>query len=251
MPARERKKGLLRLADAVGRNSEELALLQSLGTGKPAADALAADLPHAIETVRWHAEVIDKLYDSVSLSASEIVSMIVREPIGIVAAVIPWNFKPAEQTPLTAIRLAILAAEAGPPDGVLSVLPGYRETTGQALGLHPDVNCVSFTGSTELGRLFLSYAADSNLKRIVLELGGKSPVIVLDDVKDLTPVVEQIAMGILFSQGENCIAGARLLVHEKMEEQLLEQVIATFITWKVGDRLIRPRALVPSLKKNI
>jgi 4-(gamma-glutamylamino)butanal dehydrogenase len=258
MPPRERKKVLLRLADTVERHAEEFALLESLDTGKPVADSLAADLPDAIETLRWHAEAIDKLYDSVSPTASDIVSMIVREPIGVVGAVIPWNFpiaitamkvgpilaggnsiviKPAEQTPLTAIKLATLAAEVGLPDGVLNVLPGYGETAGRALGLHPDVNCVSFTGSTEVGRHFLRYAADSNLKRIVLELGGKSPVIVMDDVKDLTPVVEQIATGILFSQGENCSAGSRLLVHEKMKEQLLEQVVATFKTWKVGDPL--------------
>ncbi|MFT7755820.1 UNVERIFIED_CONTAM: aldehyde dehydrogenase family protein, partial [Salmonella enterica subsp. enterica serovar Enteritidis] len=151
-------------------------------------------------------------------------------PIGVVGAVIPWNFplaitavkigpvlaggnsiviKPAEQTPLTALRLAALAAEAGIPDGVINVLPGYGETSGQALGRHRDVDCLSFTGSTEVGGYFLKYAAESNLKRVLLELGGKSPVIVMDDIDDLGPVVEQIALGILFSQGENCSAGSR------------------------------------------
>ena len=176
MPPRERKKVLLRLADIVERHAEELALLESLDTGKPIADALTADLPDAIETLRWHAEAIDKLYDSLSPTATDIVSMIVREPIGVVAAVVPWNFplaitamkvgpvlaggnsiviKPAEQSPLTAIKLATLTAEAGLPPGVLNVLPGYGETAGKSLGLHPDVNCVSFTGSTEIGRYFL------------------------------------------------------------------------------------------------
>jgi gamma-glutamyl-gamma-aminobutyraldehyde dehydrogenase len=257
-PPRERKKALLRLADSVERHAEEFALLESLDTGKPVADALAADLPDAIETLRWHAEAIDKLYDGLSPTSLDIVSMVVREPIGVVGAVIPWNFplailamklgpvlaggnsivvKPAEQTPLTALKLAGLVAEAGIPDGVFNVVPGFGETAGRALGVHPGVDCISFTGSTEVGRHFLRYAADSNLKRIILELGGKSPVIVMDDVIDLAPVVDQIATGILFSQGENCSAGSRLLVHEKMKDRLLEEVAAVFKTWKVGDPL--------------
>jgi acyl-CoA reductase-like NAD-dependent aldehyde dehydrogenase len=258
MPPRERKKVLLRLADSVERHAEEFALLESLDTGKPVADALAADLPDAIETLRWHAEAIDKLYDGLSPTSLDVVSMVVREPIGVVGAVIPWNFplaitamklgpvlaggnsiviKPAEQTPLTALKLAGLAAEAGIPDGVINVVPGFGETAGRALGLHRDVDCISFTGSTEVGRHFLRYAADSNLKRIILELGGKSPVIVMDDVTDLAPVVDQIATGILFSQGENCSAGSRLLVQEKMKDRLLEELMTVFKTWKVGDPL--------------
>ena len=259
MAPRDRKKVLLRFADLLERDLQEFALIESLDTGKPVADAIAADLPDAIETLRWHAEAIDKVYDAVSPTAGNIVSMIVREPIGVVGAVIPWNFpiaitamkigpvlaggnsiviKPAEQTPLTALKLAGLAAEAGIPEGIFNVVPGYGETAGRALGLHPDVDCLSFTGSTEVGRLFLKYSAESNLKRVLLELGGKSPVIVMDDIKDLAPVVEQIAIGILFSQGENCSAGSRLLVQRDMKDRLLEEVIATFKTWKVGDPLL-------------
>ena len=259
MAPRDRKKVLLRFADLLERDLQDFALLESLDTGKPVADALAADLPDAIETLRWHAEAIDKMYDAVSPTPGDIVSMVVREPIGVVGAVIPWNFplaitamkiapvlaggnsiviKPAEQTPLTALKLAGLAAEAGLPEGVLNVVPGFGETAGRALGLHPDVDCLSFTGSTEVGRLFLKYAADSNIKRVLLELGGKSPVIVMDDVRDLRPVVEQIAVGILFSQGENCSAGSRLLVHRDMKDQLLQEVVALFKTWKVGDPLL-------------
>ena len=253
---RDRKIALLKLSDLVEKNQAELAVLEALDTGKPVLDAFNADLPDAIATLRWHAEAVDKIYDAVSPTASDIVSMVVREPIGVVGAVIPWNFplaitamkigpvlaggnsiviKPAEQTPLTALKLARLAAEAGIPDGVINVVPGYGETAGQAIGRHREVDCISFTGSTEVGAYFLKYAAETNLKRVILELGGKSPVIVMDDVDDLAPVVEQIAMGILFSQGENCSAGSRLLVHKAMKDRLLEAVVDHFKTWKVGD----------------
>lgn len=255
---RERKIALLKLADLMEVHRQDLAILESLDTGKPILDALNVDLPDAIATIRWHAEAIDKIYGSISPTSADTVSMIVREPIGVVGAVIPWNFpmvitamkigpvlaggnsiliKPAEQTPLTALKLARLSAEAGIPPGVLNVLPGFGETAGQAIGRHGDVDCVNFTGSNEVGRHFLKYAAESNLKRVLLELGGKSPVIVLDDVTDLAPIVEQIAMGILFSQGENCSAGSRLLVQEGIKDRLLDAVISHFKTWKVGDPL--------------
>jgi len=255
---KERKRALLRLAALVEANIEELALLESLDNGKPVDDALAADLPDCIETLRWHAEAIDKLYDQASPTPGDIVSLVVREPIGVVGAVIPWNFplaiiaqkvgpvlaggnsiviKPAEQTPLTALKFAQLVAEAGIPDGVFNVAPGYGETAGQALGRHMDVDCLTFTGSTEVGRYFLKYAADSNIKRVILELGGKSPAIVMDDVTDFEPVVQQLAFGILFSQGENCSAGSRLLVHEKAKDRLLNAVVEHFKTWRVGDPL--------------
>ena len=253
---RQRKVALLKLADLVEIHQQELAAMEALDTGKPVLDAFNADLPDAIATLRWHAEAIDKIYDAVSPTSSDIVSMVVRDPIGVVGTVIPWNFplaitamklgpilaggnsiviKPAEQTPLTALKLARLAAEAGIPDGVFNVLPGFGETAGQAFGRHMDVDCLSFTGSTEVGGYFLKYAAESNLKRVLLELGGKSPVIVMDDVDDLTPIVEQIAFGILFSQGENCSAGSRLLVQKNMKDRLLSAVVDHFRTWKVGD----------------
>jgi 4-(gamma-glutamylamino)butanal dehydrogenase len=255
---KERKKILLKLADLVEAHAEELALIESLDNGKPYTDALAADLPDAIESIRWHAETTDKIYGQVSPAPPGIVSMVVREPVGVVGAVIPWNFplaitamklapslaagnsliiKPAEQTSLSALRLAALAAEAGIPEGVLSVLPGFGQTVGQAIGRHHGVDCVSFTGSTEVGRYFLKYSAESNLKKITLELGGKSPVIVMDDVSDLQAAVDQIAIGILFSQGENCSAGSRLIVHERIKDRLMDAIIMTFQTWKVGDPL--------------
>jgi gamma-glutamyl-gamma-aminobutyraldehyde dehydrogenase len=145
--------------------------------------------------------------------------------------------KPAEQTPLTALRLGALAAEAGIPDGVINVVPGFGETAGQAIGRHMDVDCVSFTGSGEVGRHFLKYAAESNMKRIVLECGGKSPAIVMNDVADIQPIVDQVAAGILFCQGENCSAGSRLVVHNEVKDRLLEKLKPTFRAWTVGDPL--------------
>ncbi|RWN21708.1 MAG: aldehyde dehydrogenase family protein, partial [Mesorhizobium sp.] len=232
---RDRKKTLLRFADLIEKNFEELALIETLDCGKPLNDSRNVDLPDSIETLRWHAEATDKLYDQMSPAPVDVVSMIVREPVGVVGAVLPWNFplfvamwkiapalatgnsiviKPAELTSLSMLRLAAFAAEAGLPEGVLNVVPGMGPTAGRALGLHMDVDCISFTGSGEVGRYFLKYAAESNMKRIVLECGGKSPAIVLDDVNDFSPVVEQIAAGFLFCQGENCSAGTRLIVSE-------------------------------------
>ncbi|MGH6942521.1 aldehyde dehydrogenase [Hypericibacter sp.] len=255
---RERKKILLKFADLIERNLTELAITETLDCGKPVNDAMNVDLPDTVETLRWHAEAIDKIYDQVAPTASDVVSMIVREPVGVVGAVLPWNFpvftamwkiapalaggnsmviKPAEQTPLTALRLAALAAEAGIPDGVFNVVPGFGETAGQAIGRHRDVDCVSFTGSGEIGRYFLRYASESNMKRIVLECGGKSPAIVMGDVADLQPVVDQVAAGILFCQGENCSAGSRLVVHESIKDELLERLKPAFQSWTVGDPL--------------
>jgi 4-(gamma-glutamylamino)butanal dehydrogenase len=256
MPPKQRKKILLKFADLMEKHAQELALMEVLDSGKPLADARAVDLPDSIETLRWHAEAIDKIYGQVAPSATDVVALVVREPVGVVGAVLPWNFpifvamwkiapalaggnsmvvKPAEQTSLTCIRLAELAVEAGLPPGVLNVVPGYGETAGQALGRHPDVDCVSFTGSGEVGRYFLRYSAESNLKSVVLECGGKSPAIVLSDVKDLRFVAEQLAVGILFCQGENCSAGSRLIVERGIKEQLLAELSTVFDTWKVGD----------------
>ena len=260
MSPRERKKVLLRFADLIEQNIPELALIETLDCGKPINDSLNVDLPDSVETLRWHAEAIDKIYDQVSPAPKDVVSMIVREPIGVVGAVIPWNFplfvamwkiapalaggnslvlKPAEQTSLSLIRLAALAAEAGIPEGVFNVVPGMGPTAGRAVGLHMDIDCVSFTGSGEVGRLFLKYAADSNMKRIVLECGGKSPAIVMGDVQDFSPVLDQIAAGILFCQGENCSAGSRLVVQEAVKDRLLEQLVPVFKSWTVGDPLSR------------
>lgn len=259
MTPRERKKILLRFADIIEKNRDELALIETLDCGKPINDAMSVDLPDSIETLRWHAEATDKIYDQMSPAPRDVVSMIVREPIGVVGAVIPWNFplfvamwkmapalaggnsmviKPAEQTSLSLLRMAALASEAGIPDGVLNIVPGMGPTAGRAIGMHMDIDCVSFTGSGEVGRYFLKYSAESNMKRIVLECGGKSPAIVMGDVKNLDPILENIAAGILFCQGENCSAGSRLIVQEGVKDRLLDELKPVFKSWTVGDPLV-------------
>jgi gamma-glutamyl-gamma-aminobutyraldehyde dehydrogenase len=206
MAPADRKLLLLRFASLVEAHTDELAIIETLEAGKPISDCSGIDVPDLVMTLRWHAEACDKLYDQLSPSGPGKVGMVVREPIGVVGAVLPWNYplmmagwkigpilaagntcvlKPAEQTSMSTIRVAELAIEAGIPDGVLNVVPGFGETAGAAIGLHPDVDCVAFTGSTEVGRHFLRYSADSNLKEVLLECGGKSPVIVMADADDL------------------------------------------------------------------
>lgn len=255
---RERKETLLRLCELIARNRHELAVMESLDSGKPIRDCEIIDIPDTILTIQWHAELIDKLYDQVAPAGDKALGLVVREPIGVVGVVLPWNFpllmlawkigpalaagnsvivKPAEQTSLTALRLAELALEAGIPAGVLSVLPGFGPETGEPLGRHMDVDMVSFTGSTETGRRFLRYAADSNLKKISLECGGKNPLVVLDDAEDLDSIAEHVVNGAFWNMGENCSASSRLIVHESVREALLGRVIARAREWSTGDPL--------------
>jgi acyl-CoA reductase-like NAD-dependent aldehyde dehydrogenase len=243
---RVRKRVLLRLAESIRDHREELAMLETIDMGKPIHDATTSDVPGAAACIAYYGEAVDKVYDEVAPTDPDDVVMVVREPLGVVGAVVPWNFpllmaawklgpalatgnsvvlKPAEQSPLTALRLAELAAEAGLPDGVLQVLPGFGETAGQAIGRHMDVDMVAFTGSGEVGKLFMRYAGESNMKRIALECGGKSPHIVMPDCGDLDAAAEAIAWGIFYNQGEVCNAGSRLLVHEDVRERLLERVV--------------------------
>lgn len=258
MKPAERKTLLLRFAALVEEHSQELGRLEALEAGKPIADCYTIDLPETVNILRWHAEAADKIYDQLSPSGIGVVSMIVREPIGVVAAVLPWNFplmvaalklgpslasgntvilKPAEQTSLSTIRLCELAMEAGLPDGVVNVVTGFGETAGKAIGLHQEVDCVGFTGSTEVGRLFLKYSAMSNLKRILLECGGKSPMIVMDDAEDLDSVAGHAAFAAFWNMGENCTANARLLVHKNVKDLLLDRVVEKADEWVVGDPL--------------
>jgi gamma-glutamyl-gamma-aminobutyraldehyde dehydrogenase len=252
----DRKAVLLRLADLLEANAEELAMLDSLEGGKPITDCREVDIPETIKTFRWYAEAADKLYDSIAPTGPEALGMIIREPIGVVAAVLPWNFpimiaawkaapaltagnsvvlKPAELTSLSTLRLAELAAEAGLPDGVLNVVPGLGETAGQALGRHMSVDVVSFTGSTEVGRLFLRYSSESNLKEVVLECGGKSPQVVMADARDLDSVADNVVMAGFTNMGENCTCGSRLIVHRSVRDELLERIVARTAVWTVGD----------------
>ena len=255
---RQRKRVLRRLADLLRANLEEMALLETLDVGKPIRESMRTDIPSAAFTYEWYGEAVDKLYDEVAPTAPPSLAMITREPMGVVGAVVPWNYpmiitawklapalaagnsvvlKPAEQSPLGALRLAELALEAGLPEGVLNVVPGFGPTAGAALGRHPDVDKVAFTGSTEVGRFFLRYAAESNLKSVSLELGGKSPQLVLADAADLQRAASAIAEGIFYNQGETCNAGSRLLVQRTIRDEFLDAVVQASARMQPGDPL--------------
>jgi gamma-glutamyl-gamma-aminobutyraldehyde dehydrogenase len=255
---RERQQKLLRLAELLLEHREELALLESLNMGKPVMDAYNIDVPGAAGVLRWYAESIDKIYDQVAPTAPDALATISREPLGVIAAVVPWNFpldmaiwklapalaagnsvvlKPAEQSPFSALRLAELALEAGLPAGVLNVVPGLGEEAGKALGLHADVDCLAFTGSTEVGKYFMAYAAQSNLKQVWLECGGKSANLVFADCQDLDLAATKAAFGIFFNQGEVCSANSRLLVERSIHDEFVKRVIAKAQDWLPGDPL--------------
>ena len=255
---RERKRLMLALAEVMRQHAEELALLETLDVGKPIRDAHLIDIPMAIEAIAWYAEAADKLYDQVAPTAHDVVAMVTREPMGVVGVVLPWNFplmlacwkigpalvagntvviKPAEQSPLTAIRLAELALEAGIPPGVINVVPGFGPTAGKALGLHPDVDALTFTGSGEIGKMFMAYAAQSNMKRVSLECGGKSPNIIFADAPDIDTAARNAAFGIFYNQGEVCAAGSRLVVQESIKDEVLEKVIGWARKMQPGDPL--------------
>ncbi|MFZ2868969.1 aldehyde dehydrogenase family protein [Zavarzinia sp.] len=258
MAPKLRKKVLLKLAELMRKHADELALLETLDMGKPIGDSLAVDVPASANTIQWYAEAIDKVYDEIAPTAHNAFGLVTREPIGVVAAVVPWNFpllmtcwklgpalatgnsvvlKPAEQSPLTALRLAELAAEAGLPAGVLNVLPGFGETAGAALGLHMDVDAVTFTGSTQVGKYFLEYSGRSNMKVVSLECGGKSPHIVMKDCGNLDLAATKAAWGIFYNQGEVCTAGSRLLVEEPIKEEFLEKLAKVAATIQPGNPL--------------
>ncbi|RQS06173.1 aldehyde dehydrogenase [Burkholderia sp. Bp9002] len=253
-----RKAVLLRLAQLIDTHAEELALLEALEAGKPIGECIGLDIPESAACIRWHAEVTDKRYDALSPSGAGVVGMITREPIGVVGAVLPWNFpalmlawkigpalsvgnsvivKPAEQTSLSTLRIADLAREAGVPAGVFSVVTGFGDSAGQALGRHADVDLIAFTGSTETGKRFLHYSADTNLKRVVLECGGKNPQVILPDVANLDAVAEQAVAAAFWNMGENCSAGSRILVPSNLKAALLEKVQAVLAGWTTGDPL--------------
>lgn len=256
-PRTHRKRVLLRLAELMLQHGEELALLESLDMGKLVQDAATLDIPGSAEVFQWYAETCDKLYDEVAPTDDTALAMITREPLGVVGAVVPWNFplkmaawkcapalaagnsvilKPAEQSPLTAIRLAALAAEAGVPDGVFNVLLGLGPEAGKAIGLHPDIDCAAFTGSTEVGKLFLEYAGRSNMKQVWLECGGKSANIVFSDC-DVAKAAKFAAQGIFFNQGEVCSANSRLLVHRSVKDELLDGLLGHARSYMPGDPL--------------
>jgi gamma-glutamyl-gamma-aminobutyraldehyde dehydrogenase len=254
----DRKAVLLKLAELIRENAVELALLDSLDMGKLVKDAVSIDVPGAAGVFQWYAEAIDKLYGEVAPTAPGNLAVVEREPLGVIGAVVPWNFpldmaawkcapalaagnsvvlKPAEQSSLSALRLAELAAEAGLPDGALNVVPGRGEIAGRALGLHADVDCIAFTGSTPVGKMFLGYASASNMKQVWLECGGKSPNIVFADVSDLAAAADAAVAGIFFNQGEVCSANSRLLVQRQILEPLVELICARADSYKPGNPL--------------
>ena len=254
----ERKAVLIRLAKLMQRNARELAVMESLDSGKTIYDCETVDVPETIHCIKWHAELIDKIYDQVSPASDDHIAMVVREPVGVVGLVLPWNFpllmlawkigpalaagcsvivKPAEETSLTALRLAELAMEAGVPAGVFNVLPGSGPDVGEPLGRHMDVDALSFTGSTETGRRFLRYASESNLKEVTLEMGGKNPAVVLDDAENLDRVAAHVVNGAFWNMGENCSASSRLIVQKGVKDVLLERIKAHAREWPMGDPL--------------
>lgn len=263
----ERKRILLKLADLIEKHQFNMAVMETLDTGKPISESITIDIPASIRCIRWYAETLDKLYGQIAPTDSNTVALITREPLGIVGAVTPWNYplhmactkiapalatgnsvivKPSEQAPLTTIYFAELASEAGIPDGVLNVVPGLGEVAGKALGLHPDVDGISFTGSTAVGKLFLKYSSESNMKRIFLECGGKSPNIVLSDCSDFDKAVLTSAREVFINQGEVCCAPTRLLIQEDIKEKFLDKLITIGKQYHPADPL-DPRTVMGAI----
>jgi 4-guanidinobutyraldehyde dehydrogenase/NAD-dependent aldehyde dehydrogenase len=241
----DRKKVLLRFADLLEKHRLELALLDTIDVGKTINDTYNADIPASIDNIRWYAEIIDKIYDDIAPTPQNIIGMITKEPIGVVGAIVPWNYplwmavwklapalitgnsvilKPAEQSPMSAIRIGELLVEAGLPEGVFNVLPGDGPITGKSMCLHNDIDCIAFTGSGEVGKLILQYSGQSNMKRIQLECGGKSPNIVFADHDDLDMVAEKSAYAIFGNQGEICSAGSRLIIQKEIEKDFVKKL---------------------------
>lgn len=238
---------LVRLAELMLERSERLAQIESQDTGHPISDARNVDVVNSARCFRWYGEAIGKVYGEIAPTAADALALISREPLGVVGAVVPWNYpliitawklapalaagnsvvlKPAEQSPLSALALAELAAEVGIPDGVLNVVPGFGEQAGAALGRHPDVDKVAFTGSVAVGRLFQRYAGESNGKQVSLELGGKTPHVVLADAQDLQAAAEAIGWGLFYNAGQTCHAGSRVIVEEGVADELRERLLA-------------------------
>ena len=240
-----KKKTLLRFSELIRDHTDELGLLETLDVGKPIANAIAVDVPFCADCIQYYAEFADKLYDEIAPAAGPNELALVRKaPLGAIGAIVPWNYpliiaawkigpallagnsvvlKPAEQSSLGALLLARLAVEAGLPEGVLNVVPGYGEKAGKALALQGDVDMVSFTGSTEVGKLMMAYAGQSNMKRVSLECGGKSPHVVMADA-DLDKAAAAIAWGIFYNQGETCHAGSRVLAQESIRSDLVAAI---------------------------
>jgi acyl-CoA reductase-like NAD-dependent aldehyde dehydrogenase len=259
MRPRDRKEVLLRLAELVQQHADTFALIDSIDMGKPIGETTTLDVPIAIRCIRFYAEAIDKVGGDVTTTASDVLHYVLRQPLGVVGCIIPWNYplmmaawkiapalaagnsvvlKPAEQSPLSALLLARLFSEAGGPAGVLNVVNGLGPQAGKALALHADVDKIAFTGSVEVGKLMMVYAGQSNMKRVSTECGGKSPQIVMDDAENLDFIARQAAIGVYENQGQVCSAGSRLYVHRRHYDEFVER----FADWtrrlfRLGDPL--------------
>ena len=263
---RARGEILQHFADLIEEYRREIALLISLEMGKPIRDAYQIELRALIRCLRFYGELADKESGEITPTEEGELSLVTREPAGVVAAVVPWNFpltlggwklapalaagctvvlKTAEQSPLSMQRVADVGAMAGLPPGVFNVLSGDGEVVGRHLGEHPDVDVLTFTGSTEVGRHFMRYSADSNLKRVYLELGGKSPNIIFPDAPDLEAAADAAAWAIYFNSGEMCTAGSRLVVHAEVAEQVLERIVDTAAQWFPADPLLPDTKMGP------
>ncbi|MGY4829252.1 aldehyde dehydrogenase [Sphaerotilaceae bacterium SBD11-9] len=253
-----RKKVLLRFAEKILAAKEELALLETLDMGKPIKYSQSVDVPSAARCIGWYAEAVDKIYDEIAPTPHTALALITREPMGVIGAVVPWNYpmimaawklgpalaagnsvvlKPSEKSPLTALRLAELALDAGLPEGVFNVVPGYGHEAGEALALHMDVDAIGFTGSTRVGRKMLEYAGRSNLKRVYNELGGKSAFVVFPDFDDLPRAAKTVAGSMFFNQGESCNAPSRVFVHESVAGEFVKIVAGEAPAYQPGDPL--------------
>lgn len=241
-----RKKVLIRFAQLLQDHAEELALLECLDMGKPVSDALAVDVAASVRCMSWTGEAIDKVYGEIAATGIDELGLITREPLGVIGAIVPWNFpllmatwkiapalacgnsvvlKPSEKSSLTAIRIAAMAIEAGIPAGVFNVVPGFGKGAGEALALHMDVDGLVFTGSTQVGKFLLECAGRSNMKRAYMECGGKSPNLVFADAPNLKTAALAAAGGIFYNQGEVCTAASRLLVQRSIKDEFVAMVI--------------------------
>jgi acyl-CoA reductase-like NAD-dependent aldehyde dehydrogenase len=267
MAPSDRKLILTRWAELITEHAEELALIECLDVGKPISDTMNIDVPSAARTIRWTGEAIDKVYDEIAPTPAGSLALVQRLPLGVVTAIVPWNFplsttawklapslatgnsvilKPASQTPLSALFIARLASEAGLPDGVLQVLPGPGGSLGRHLAMHMDIDGLTFTGSTEVGKLLMQYSGQSNLKRTFLELGGKSPNIVFADA-NLEKAADMAAMAVFWNGGQTCTAGTRLIVQDSIMDRFLDMVVSRAANWMPGDPLDAATAMGPMI----
>ena len=257
MNPRDKKIIMLRWAQLLGEHREELAFLEAIDTGRPISDALSVDAPNSTRVIQWYAETIDKTYDEIAPAPRNALAMITREPLGVIGAVVPWNYpmmitswklgpaiamgnsivvKPAENSSLSALKMAELASAAGLPDGVFNVVPGLGAQAGQALARHMDVAKIAFTGSGPTGRKMMQYASESNMKQVSLELGGKSPQVVLKDCADLAAAASTIGWAIYYNAGQTCNAGSRIIVEKEIKEELFSHLHTFLESFIVGDQ---------------